>query len=427
MSDVSRTILVVTFGSYGDLHPFLAVALALKARGQTVVFATLADYKAKVEALGLTFVAAGPTFADLEASTGLPVAEILHRMGRSHAYMMRELVAPHVEAAFETLLPHVRAADAVFGSAFVFGAHLAARVSGTPFLAGVLQPSALLSAWDPPVSPGAPFWQQPHGPLARQWNRLMFACGEAVLAPALRTITRLYRQQGLKDKLGIGFAGSDRLHLGLWSPVLCDSPPDAPPGTEVVGYTFFDSDDGHPAPPDPDLEAWLEAGPPPILFTLGSVVVHAGTEFYRSALRLSERLNTRALLLVGRDSPLLKEPPRDAVRIRAYAPHSQVFPKARLIVHHGGIGTTGQALRAGKPQMIVPALGDQYDNAARLERLGIARSLHLRRWTDGRALPHLKALLNDPAIAPRAEALAAQVRAETGAETAAERIISALR
>src|SRR5262249_34294138 len=114
------------------------------------------------------------------------------------------------------------------------------------------------------------------------------------------------------------------------------------------------------------------------------------------------------------------------VMITGYIPYSLLFPHAALIVHHGGIGTAAQALRAGLPQLVVPYLVDQPDNAHRLTRLGVARALELRKVRSGDMVTELQALLQDPAYAERAARIGAQVREEDGARAAAQFIIEVL-
>jgi UDP:flavonoid glycosyltransferase YjiC (YdhE family) len=130
----------------------------------------------------------------------------------------------------------------------------------------------------------------------------------------------------------------------------------------------------------------------------------------------------RCVLLSG-DNEI--PPQGDDVFIARYIPHSKVFPQASIIVHHGGIGTTGQALLAGKPQIVVPHFADQFDNARRLERLGVARTVIGQKYCVGRVIEAIKGV-QCPRV--NAKVLEAQqvVRQETGADTAARAIIKAL-
>ncbi len=116
----------------------------------------------------------------------------------------------------------------------------------------------------------------------------------------------------------------------------------------------------------------------------------------------------------------------DDVLVAGYAPHSQVFPRAAAIVHHGGVGTVGQAMRAGKPQLVCPIFADQADNAKRLVRLGIGTRLDHRRFTAPTAASALGNLLADSAIASRATSISTGVATENGAQYVADEIAAML-
>jgi UDP:flavonoid glycosyltransferase YjiC (YdhE family) len=105
-----------------------------------------------------------------------------------------------------------------------------------------------------------------------------------------------------------------------------------------------------------------------------------------------------------------------------YAPFSELFPRAVATVHQGGVGTTGQAMRAGRPVLVMPYSHDQPDNAARVVRLGMARTIERRRYRADRAAAELKLLLDDPSYTQAAAAVAGRVRVEQGARVAADAI-----
>ncbi|PXA86511.1 glycosyltransferase, partial [Caulobacter sp. D4A] len=244
------------------------------------------------------------------------------------------------------------------------------------------------------------------------------------IAASLKPLRRLGRS------LGVAHAGADALFdcghgdgapmLGLYSPRFGPVQPDHPAGLTLVGFPAYDSETGGTQALDPALAAFLDAGPAPIVFSLGSFAVHAPGDFYRASLQAARGLGRRALLLAGaEEAQRLQGERRGDVFVAAYAPHSQVFPRAAAIVHHGGIGTTAQALRSGRPQLVTPFLGDQHDNARRVKRLGLGRRLRPDRYEGGGATEALRILLGDPAYAAAAEALAPVFRAEDGAAAGA--------
>ena len=154
----------------------------------------------------------------------------------------------------------------------------------------------------------------------------------------------------------------------------------------------------------PELAAFLKAGPPPLVFTLGTAAVMDAGDFYRISAQAAVQLKRRAVLLIGRDPrnrPTVPLP--DGILAVEYAPFSELFPCACALVHQGGVGTTGQAMRAGKPMLVMPYSHDQPDNAARITRLGIGRTIARDRYTVAAAVRELRALLDTPAYAQKAQ------------------------
>jgi UDP:flavonoid glycosyltransferase YjiC (YdhE family) len=109
--------------------------------------------------------------------------------------------------------------------------------------------------------------------------------------------------------------------------------------------------------------------------------------------------------------------------VAAYAPHAELFPRAAAIVHHGGVGTTGQGLASGRPMIVVPHSHDQPDNADRCVRLGVAHAIDAREYRAPRVAASLKTLLDDPSVGARARQVASKVRSEHGARAAADAIV----
>jgi UDP:flavonoid glycosyltransferase YjiC (YdhE family) len=229
----------------------------------------------------------------------------------------------------------------------------------------------------------------------------------------------------MRDPIFTGqFAAAARV-LGLYSPLLGAPQPDFPPNASIVGSTFYDRAEAGADAGSEALERFLAAGPPPAVFTLGSAAVLQGETFYRESLAAARRLGLRAVLLVGPEG-LGWIPPAPDVLALPYAPHGRLFPRCRVIVHHGGMGTTAQALRAARPQLVVPFYADQPDNAARLVRLGVARTIPSRRYSTARAAAALAALVGDADYTAQAAEAARQVAGEDGAAAAARAVVEVL-
>jgi rhamnosyltransferase subunit B len=405
-------ILLATFGSLGDLFPYLAIGLELKGRGHEVTLATQTLYAERIAAEGLRFHAIGP---DVDPTDRKFIEQAMD--ARRGTERVLRFLSGHVRASYERSLPAVRDADIVITHPIALGAILAIEKLQRPWISSVLAPISYLSAHDPPL-PAHDAWivkARFFGPGAMRavWN-----FGEWVTRGCIREVFAIRKELGLPRGANPIFAHAPQLSLALFSKWLADRPPDWPPQTVVTGFPFYDR--GEAAPPE--LEQFLAAGPPPVVFTLGSSAVGAAGNFFHESLAAVQRLGLRAVLMVGRDPQGL--PPRlpeNVLRI-PYAPHAEVMPRGAVTVHQGGIGTTAQALRAGKPELIVPFGHDQFDNANRVKRLGAGESLTRQRYTAANVERVLQRLLTERSYAEAAMRLGDRVRAERGSEVAADAI-----
>ena len=210
---------------------------------------------------------------------------------------------------------------------------------------------------------------------------------------------------------------SPSLHLALFSKILLAEQPDWPPHSVITGFPFFDRDGETGLPPD--LARFLDDGPPPVVFTLGYSASTVAGRFYQNSALAAVRLGRRAVLVLK--DPRNRPPSLpEGVTTVEYAPFSVLFPRSALIVHHGGIGTTGLAMRSGRPMLVVPFAHDQPDNAARLTRLGVARTLAPHCYTADRAAHELNVLLDNPGYSERAACHGRRVRAEDGIGSACD-------
>jgi UDP:flavonoid glycosyltransferase YjiC (YdhE family) len=142
--------------------------------------------------------------------------------------------------------------------------------------------------------------------------------------------------------------------------------------------------------------------------------------FYQASVEAATQLNRRAVLLMGKNAPPNDLP--ETVFTTSYVPYSQIFPRACAIVHQGGIGTTAQALRAGRPTLVMPYSHDQPDNAARVERLGTSRTIPRNQYTAERVAKQLRQLLGNPSYAAKALEIGGIIRTENGVSVACDAI-----
>ena len=403
----------------------MALGRALQTAGFRAEVATSAEYRAKVEAEGLGFHEVGPSLERLRADLGMDLAQITRAIAASDTFLFEKIMTPYLESATRQLIAAAQGASAVVGGSFAAGAAVTADYLDLPFVSVALQPTVVFSAYDPPLLPKAP-WLGPATSGLRLWlNRATIAIGRATTNHWTRPVNALRQELGLPPSRGNLFFDAAReaaLSLGLYSPLLGPRQPDAPENFDVVGYAAYDSDTGGPAILPPALDAFLAAGPAPLVFTLGSAAVNIPGAFYRESLAAARRLGRRAVLLVGPDGdPSVAEGADDAVAL-AYAPYSLLFPRAAAIAHQGGVGTTQQALRAGRPQLVVPHLGDQFDNGARIARLGVGTTLAREAYRSHAVATRLEGLLDDVDLTATAARFGEIATREDGAAKAVARI-----
>jgi UDP:flavonoid glycosyltransferase YjiC (YdhE family) len=259
-----------------------------------------------------------------------------------------------------------------------------------------------------------------------RWSASAFtALGRHVTAAWVQPVTSLAAALNIVDAGHPLYEGQFSPHgtLAMFSPVLGPPQPDWPPHAVATGFVFHQ--EGHAL--DARLQGFLDAGPPPIVFTLGSSAVGAPGRFWHESLDAIAALRQRAVLLVGRHEAAPTLPPSSDVFVTDYAPHAPLFAAASAIVHHGGVGTTGQAMRAGKPMLVVPHAHDQPDNAFRVRRLGLARVLDAGRYRAPAVAGHLRRLAMDDGYRIRSAEVGRVVDAERGADRACAVMLAACR
>lgn len=383
----------------------------------------MAEYADYIRGEGIDFVAIRPHAEDLTAALGMDQGGIARQMAENDRFLFETLIFPHLRDSYEDLAAAAGDAVAIVSHSLAFSARLVAEARGLPLVTVLLSPLMLYSAFDPPLGSKFPLRRAPAWPIEIAYNRFVLWSISHAIALWAEPLRRLRRDLGLKPRYGLdlllGSKSSDAI-IGLFSPALAPAYKNYGSPTLIAGHTFHDRYLGE-GTLAAELDAFLSAGDPPIVFTLGSFVTRGRRDYYRDCVQVAARLGRRAVLLVNDEdvADIATGLPADAA-VAAYAPHSRVFPRAAAIVHHGGIGTVGQALRAGRPQLVTPFLGDQFDNAERLLSLGVARVLDGKTATRDSLYGELSRL--DHTHSARARDVAERVAKEDGAASAAARI-----
>ncbi|MGA8042134.1 MAG: glycosyltransferase [Terracidiphilus sp.] len=419
MTETDVRIVLSNIGTFGDINPLIALSLELKRRGHVPVLALPNVFRPKIEPLGLEFRAVRP---DIDPNNSILV-EMVYDVKHGTEHGLRNFLFPSLRQTYDDLLAAAtepERADLMLVGELNYAGPLVAEVTGIPWASYVLAPLSFFSAYDPPVLP--PF------PALAHVDR--YAGMGHVMNRLARWTTRAWPEPiyNLRRELGLGRGTNplfDAKHapelvLALFSRVLGVPQKDWPPHTLITGFCFYDADAGNSALPA-HLEEFLAAGDAPIVFTLGSAAVLAAGDFYEVSAKAAMKLGRRAVLLIGTDPKnRLKQALPPSICVAEYAPYSALLPRAKLVVHQGGVGTTAQCLRAGKPMLMMPYSHDQPDNARRMRRLGVARTIQKSKYTADRVAEMLRAMLDDAELTARAASVAEQLQREDGVKTACD-------
>jgi len=409
-------IVFAVFGSLGDMHPMNALGIELKKRGHTVIFATMEFYREKIEMLGFEFRPMRPHLDPDDKE----LAKKLMDARKGSELLLRELILPNLRPMYEDLTEAVRDADLLISTEVVFAASAVVEKTGIKWMTTTLAPGTFLSAYDPFVPPTA-LWLRHFRFLGSVFHGAMFGLVRKIINSWFEPYREFRREIGLSEGRNPLFEGkSDLLNLAMFSKVLGKPQPDWAKSTLQTGFCFYDGKDDYGAIHE-DLQKFLDAGDAPIVFTLGSAAVMDARDFFEESARAAKILKKRAVLLYG----IFNEPPNgtdENIVAFDYAPYSQVFPRAACVVHQGGVGTTAQVLRAGVPHLFMPYSHDQPDNAARCERIGVAKIISRDRYTAETAAKKLRELLADAHYKINAAEAAKIVNAEHGTKVACDAI-----
>jgi MGT family glycosyltransferase len=410
-------IVLNTFGSFGDIHPYMALALELQSRGHHPVIATMEVYREKMQAAGLEFFPIRPNIAQPQQQD----AELLERLMEPRTgprFLTEEVIFPAVRDSYEDLLAAVQGADLLVTHPAAPAGPLVGRKTGMPWISTVLAPMSFFSAYDTPVPP---FWQ---------WTSKFRLLGPRFMKFSLDLMKRPHKAKAVadfRDEIGLSDYGnpifegqhSPRLVLALFSPVFAQPQPDWPRQTKIAGFCFYDGHDQMPMPRE--LEQFLADEPPSVVFTLGTSAVWVARDFFHESIEAAKRLGQRAILLIGDERNRPAKLPAEMIAVN-YAPYQALLPRASVVVHHGGVGTTSQGLLAGVPTLIVPFAFDQSDNAEHARRLGTSRTVYRKSYRAPRVERELRELLERPEYRRNALEVSQKLKQENGPARAADLI-----
>ena len=393
--------LITALGSYGDVHPMVGLGAALAARGHRVKIVTNPYFEDVVAGAGLGFVPIGTR----EEYIRLTQHRDLWHPIRGPRLVLTNASAGLLRPLYDQLVANYVAGETVFcAHAMDLASRVAGEKLGAPVASIIFAPGVLWTVHDSPRFNGPLL-----GPRVPRWLKQgQFWAGDAffirpLLAPELNKVRRQLGLPPVRWILSRWLFDSD-LVLGLFPDWFGPPQPDWPAHTRVVGFPLWDS--SAEVELSSEVRDFLAAGPPPIAFSPGSANRGAHA-FFAAAVEACDRLGCRGILLTKYDHQLPDRLP-DSVRHFGFVPLSKLLPHTAALVHHGGIGSCAHGLAAGVPHVVQPMSYDQFDNARRLVRLGVASEIPVKRFRGRAVADALAPLLDSATVATRCRELAAR-------------------
>jgi rhamnosyltransferase subunit B len=384
-------VLIITFGSSGDLLPLLSIAHGLKARGHDVSFAGSSKFAQPVGASGFDFNSVFDA-----ARVQIPAEDARQwDLNRIWALGWEKVMAPAMRPTYELILEKRRPC-VVLAHWVAFGARLAAEKLGAPLCTVYFSPE-VLNACDT---------------TGNRWRRFS---EDEVFGPLLNE----YRKElGLPpvQRIASEWLHSPTRGLALFPEWFCARRACWPAQATTTGFITFDE---HLAStPDESIEAFLDGGEAPIVFTPGTGMPKAA-DFFRESLTSCASMGMRAILLTPHRSQLPPDLPDWALHVD-YVPLNRILGRTAALVHHGGIGTCAQAIRTATPQLVAPIKGDQFDNAQHVRTLGVGVSVPMKEYEQKIVTRELTQLLDTAAVRESCSELASRFARQTSLQKACE-------
>jgi rhamnosyltransferase subunit B len=390
-------IALFPLGSAGDVHPFIGLGQALKRRGHEVAIMVNGYFRESVQRIGLEYFELGT------AEEYLAVARDprLWRPIRSFGSVFHLGIARFMPEQYAAVTQHfLDRRTLLLANCLSFGVRIAAEKYGLPLMTIHIQPAPLWSEHQAPRLPYLPSWAP------RWYKRAVFRIGQRLVVDRMvGPITNRFRAEvGLPPmRHTIHWWNSPDGVLCLFPPWYAPRQPDWPTPLWFSKFPLWDESDLRPV--RQDVEAFLDAGEPPLVFAPGSANCQA-QQFFAAAVDACQRLGRRGVLLTAFAEQIPQRLP-ETVRHFDYVPFSHILPRSAALIHHGGIGTTSQGLRAGVCHLVMPMAHDQPDNAARLQRLGVGDWLRPARFRGPDVADKLDRLLQSEQVAHCCQQIAA--------------------
>jgi rhamnosyltransferase subunit B len=405
-------VLIQTVGSAGDVHPFIGVGKALVARGHDVMLFGNEVFGGVAERAGLTFVQSG----DAETFERTHEDPDIWDPSKSLKVVVRGFVIPELTNAIASIESHLDDSTVLVGSTLGFAARVVRELHEVPLVVAHLAPTAFRSYHRLPKTDRMLVSDRSPRFMKSLWFRFIDGYSDRAVGPGLNAVRAERGLEPVSRILSEWIHSPDRT-LGLFPDWFGPPQPDWPETVRLTGFPLFDESDQRPV--DPDLEAWLSDGTPPVVFTAGSQN-NGGATFFGAALSVCQVLGLRAVFATRNPDVVPTDLP-PTIRHEAYVPFGRLLPRSRALVSHGGVGTSAQALAAGIPHLVTYLAFDQRDNGSRFEDLGAGRAIPMRKFSGLTAQNALESILED-SVATQARELSGRVDREAALDATCQEI-----
>jgi len=407
-------ILLPTIGSAGDVHPVIALAVALQARGHRATVLTNPFFQELIEAQGLGFLAVGTT----EGAQATIADPDLWHPRKGFGVIARRAMVPSIAEVYHHIERHADARTVVASSGIAFGARLAHERLGVPLATVHLQPSIIRSLVDQGmagnvrISASQPMW----------FKKAFFQLADWLLIDRelKRPLNELRATLGLPPIAHVmhHWMHSPQLVIGFFPEWFAAHQPDWPDNMHLVGFPLWDTGGSRALPPE--ANDFLEQGNAPVVFTPGSAAATMH-QFFSESVAAARQLGVRAMLVTNFPEQVPADLP-PGVKVFGYVPFSELLARTALLVYHGGIGTLAQTIKAAIPHVVVPNGHDQFDNGWRIERLGLGRSVPQTRYRAGTVVRTIRSILDDREMQGRCREVASRIDSDAAVTRACELI-----
>ena len=360
--------IITTIGTAGDVYPFVGIAQELKKRGHSVHFLTSEVYQSEIEKHSIHF----HSVLSKEAHQKAIANPKLNRLLTTVSTFSRNFIIPTLAPTLNFIQQHQESDNTILVShVMFFGARIAQDKLGIPLVTIQPAPMGLLSINNPLRYPGITFPHTlPHGVKTGLFNTFMWLLDRMLLLPEINAFRASLDLNPIKWAFK-GWVHSPSQIIGLFPKWFGSQPKDWPKQLAVTGFPLYNPTEVNEIPKD--LRHFLKQPRPTVVFTAGSGMTYAH-HFFDESIMACKQLGCNGLLLTPHHQQIPTSLP-DHIYHLDYLPLNILLPHTAAIVHFGGIGTAAQALAHGIPQLVVPNIGDQFDNALRLRQCGVALEL----------------------------------------------------